>query len=121
MGLAILSPDEEGRKWGGKDNKTTKRRNQGASHAQAVFELIKTELPKVVAFDQSQVFFTGVSGGSILLASEFIPAFMDQFPNSGVLLNCGGLKPQFELTDSVESKRFKLLRPMDLATKSTKT
>lgn len=70
------------------------KRTNGVAHAQAVNDLIKTELPKIIAFNQSQVYFTGVSGGSLLLSGFFIPAQMKNFLGTGVLLGCGALAPQ---------------------------
>jgi hypothetical protein len=51
-----------------------------------------------VSFDSSKVFFTGVSGGSLLLSGFFVPAHMTNF-KTGVLLNCGGLPPQVNFVD----------------------
>lgn len=96
MGVAVLAPDKN-LKWGGADN-GNQQRPQGVPHSQAVADLITQELPKMVAFNQSNVWFTGVSGGALTLSGFFIPAHMGQFPNTGVLLNCGGLPPQVEFT-----------------------
>ena len=96
MGVAVLAPDKN-LKWGGAD-KNGVQRPQGVPHSQAVADLITQELPKMVAFNQSNVQFTGVSGGSLTLAGFFMPAHMGQFPNSAVLLNCGGLAPQVQFT-----------------------
>lgn len=96
MGVAVLAPDKN-LKWGGADRNGVQRPD-GAAHSQAVNDLIQKELPKMVAFNQSNVFFTGVSGGSLTLSGFFIPAHMENFPNSGVLLNCGGLTPQVDFT-----------------------
>lgn len=96
MGVAVLAPDKN-LKWGGAD-KNGQQRPDGVAHAQAVADLVTKELPKVVAFNQSNVFFTGVSGGSLTLSGFFMPAHMGNFPNAGVLLNCGGLTPQVAFT-----------------------
>lgn len=48
-------------------------RTDGVAHSQAVNDLIKTELPKMMAFNSSQVFFTTVSGGSIMMAGGYPP------------------------------------------------
>lgn len=96
MGVAVLAPDKN-LKWGGAD-KGNQPRPQGVPHSKAVADLITQELPKMVAFNQSNVWFTGVSGGSLTLSGFFIPAHMGQFPNTGVLLNCGGLPPQVNFT-----------------------
>ncbi|KAK3180051.1 hypothetical protein K4F52_008543 [Lecanicillium sp. MT-2017a] len=95
MGVAVLSPDKN-RKWGG-SSRNGQQRPDGVAHSQAVVDLITNELPAMVAFDQSQVFFTGVSGGSLTLSGFLMPAHMGLFPNSGVLLNCGALQPQIEM------------------------
>ncbi|KAK2591153.1 hypothetical protein QQS21_011167 [Conoideocrella luteorostrata] len=96
MGVAVLAPDKN-LKWGGAD-RGGKQRPDGVAHSLAVNDLITKELPKMVAFNQSEVFFTGVSGGSLTLAGFFMPAHMGNFPNSGVMLNCGGMAPQVAFT-----------------------
>ncbi len=53
-------------------------------------------LPQVVAFNQSNVFSTGVSGGSLTLSGFFVPAHLASFASPGVLLMCGGLTPQVD-------------------------
>jgi hypothetical protein len=94
MGVVALAPDPN-LFWGGGSGLD---RTDGVPHAQAVSDLITQELPKVVAFNSSQVFFTGVSGGSLLMSGFFMPAHMATFPNGGVLLNCGGLVPQVSVS-----------------------
>lgn len=96
MGVAVLAPDKD-LKWGGADQKN-QQRPDGVAHSQAVADLIAQELPKVVAFNKSDVFFTGVSGGSLTLAGFFMPAHMGNFTNTGVLLNCGAMAPQVDFT-----------------------
>ncbi|KAJ6439227.1 cyclin-like F-box [Purpureocillium lavendulum] len=96
MGVAVLAPDKN-LKWGGAD-RNGQQRPDGVAHSQAVADLIAQELPKVVAFNQSNVFFTGVSGGSLTLSGFFMPAHMGTFPNTGVMLNCGGMAPQVNFT-----------------------
>lgn len=96
MGVAVLAPDKD-LKWGSADRNGVQRPN-GAAHSAAVNQLITQELPKMVAFNQSNVFFTGVSGGSLTLAGFFMPQFMGNFPNAGVMLSCGGLAPQVPFT-----------------------
>ncbi|OAQ75661.1 cyclin-like F-box [Purpureocillium lilacinum] len=96
MGVAVLAPDPN-LKWGGAD-RNGQQRPDGVPHAQAVADLITRELPQVVAFNASNVFFTGVSGGSLTLSGFFMPAHMGQFPNTGVMLNCGGMAPQVDFT-----------------------
>lgn len=56
-------------------------------------------LPQVLSFDTSNVFFTGVSGGSLLLSGFFLPAHGATVAGNGVLLNCGALSPQVEVVD----------------------
>lgn len=92
MGVAVLSPDKN-RKWGGADRNGVTRPD-GVVHSQAVNDLIQQELPNMVAFNKSNVFFTGVSGGSLTLSGFFMPAHMGNYPNTGVMLNCGALTPQ---------------------------
>lgn len=96
MGVAVLAPDRD-LKWGSADRNGQQRPN-GVPHSQAVADLITQELPNMVAFNQSNVFFTGVSGGALTLSGFFMPAHMGNFPNTGVLLNCGGLAPQVDFT-----------------------
>jgi hypothetical protein len=60
--------------------------------------LIQTQLSQDVAFDPGNVFFTGVSGGSLLLSGFFVPAFGATY-KTGVVLNCGGLTPQVDVVD----------------------
>lgn len=50
-------------------------------------------------FDPANVFFTGVSGGSLLLSGFFVPAFGATY-KTGVVLNCGALTPQVAVVDS---------------------
>ncbi|KAM3506713.1 hypothetical protein MY11210_007450 [Beauveria gryllotalpidicola] len=94
MGVAVLAPDKD-LKWGSGDRNGVQRPN-GAAHSAAVNELITNILPQMVAFNRSNVFFTGVSGGSLTLSAFFIPAFLGNYPNAGALLSCGALEPQVE-------------------------
>ncbi|PHH71437.1 hypothetical protein CDD82_6508 [Ophiocordyceps australis] len=96
MGVAVLTPDAN-LKWGGVD-RNGQERPDGEAHSDAVASLIANELPKMVAFNQSDVWFTGVSGGSLTLAGFFMPKFMGTFGNTGFLLNCGGMAPQLDFT-----------------------
>ncbi|KZL86349.1 hypothetical protein CI238_04803 [Colletotrichum incanum] len=89
-GVAVLAPDPN-LFWGGGQGL---RRTDGVAHSQAVNDLIQKTLPQMMAFNQSNVFFTGVSGGSLMLSGFFMPAHMQNFAGNGVLLNCGGLEPQ---------------------------
>lgn len=76
------------------------QRTDGVDYSQAVNNLILNELPNVVAFNNSQVFFTDISGGSLLLSGFFIPAQVADFRGTGVLLNRGGLVPQVTFQDT---------------------
>ncbi|OTB03986.1 hypothetical protein M426DRAFT_321279 [Hypoxylon sp. CI-4A] len=99
-GLAVLAPDPN-LFWGGGSGLD---RTDGAAHAQAVADLIADVMPQMVAFNASRVSFTGVSGGSLLLSGFFMPAHMARFGDAGagresqVLLNCGGLEPQVDVS-----------------------
>jgi hypothetical protein len=86
IGVVVLAPNREMR-WGGSDA----RRSDGPEHVRLVMDLIQNELPKRFAFDQSKLFFTGVSGGSLTLSSAMLPIFGDRIP--GMMLLCGGLPP----------------------------
>uniref|UniRef100_L2GET6 Cyclin-like f-box protein n=1 Tax=Colletotrichum fructicola (strain Nara gc5) TaxID=1213859 RepID=L2GET6_COLFN len=77
-GVAVLAPDPN-LFWGGGQGL---QRTDGVAHSQA-----------------SNVFFTGVSGGSLMLSGFFMPAHMQNFAGNGVLLNCGGLEPQVNVQD----------------------
>jgi hypothetical protein len=57
---------------------------------------VQTVLPQIAAFNASNVFFTGVSGGSLTLSGFFVPAHMQNFAGTGVLLMCGALAPQVD-------------------------
>ncbi|ORX93980.1 hypothetical protein BCR34DRAFT_608407 [Clohesyomyces aquaticus] len=96
MGVALLAPDQN-LFWGGGSGL---QRTDGVAHAQAVSDFVTQMLPQMVAFDNSKVFFTGVSGGSLLLSGFFVPAQMQNFANSGVMLNCGGMPPQVAVVDA---------------------
>ncbi|KAI1922091.1 hypothetical protein LOZ58_000265 [Ophidiomyces ophidiicola] len=95
-GVAVLAPDPN-LFWGGGAGLN---RVDGVAHAQAVNDLVLNELPKVMAVNTSNVFFTGVSGGSLLLSGFFIPQHMTNFQGTGVLLNCAGLPPQVGFVDA---------------------
>ncbi|KAF9879400.1 hypothetical protein CkaCkLH20_02943 [Colletotrichum karsti] len=94
-GVAVLAPDPN-LFWGGGQGL---QRTDGVAHSQAVNDLIQKTLPQMMAFNQSNVFFTGVSGGSLMLSGFFMPAHMQNFAGNGVLLNCGGLEPQVAVQD----------------------
>ncbi|OAA43607.1 hypothetical protein NOR_04182 [Metarhizium rileyi] len=97
MGVALLAPNKE-RKWGGL-KKGNQQRSDGVRHSQAVADIVQKNLPEVVTFNQSDVFFTGVSGGALTLSGFFMPAHMGKFDNTGFMLNCGALEPQVDFTD----------------------
>lgn len=97
MGVAILAPSEQ-LLWGQATGAPAGlSRPDGLEHSQAVRDLIKDVLPQMAAFSASNVFFTGVSGGSLTLSGFFVPAFMNEFAGTGVLLMCGGLTPQVDV------------------------
>lgn len=95
-GVAVLAPDPN-LFWGGGAGL---QRTDGVAHAQAVNDLVQNVLPQVMAFNASNVLFTGVSGGSLMLSGFFVPAHMTNFQGNGVLLNCGGLAPQVDFVDA---------------------
>ncbi|KAI0201776.1 hypothetical protein F4808DRAFT_469095 [Astrocystis sublimbata] len=75
VGVALLAPDEN-LFWGGGSGL---ERTDGEEHAQIVNDFVQQVLPKVMAFDNESVSFTGVSGGSLLLSGFFMPAHMQNF------------------------------------------
>ncbi|GKT40399.1 uncharacterized protein ColSpa_00580 [Colletotrichum spaethianum] len=93
-GVAILSPDKN-LNWGGGEGLN---RTDGVAHAKAVNDLVYHVLPKYMAFNSSNVYFTGISGGSLLLSGFFIPAHIGNFAGNGVLLGCGAMEPQMEVS-----------------------
>ncbi|KAH8595998.1 hypothetical protein B0O99DRAFT_570830 [Bisporella sp. PMI_857] len=95
MGVVVLAPNQE-RFWGGGSGL---QRTDGVQHAAAVNTLITQQLAQDVAFDPANVFFTGVSGGSLLLSGFFVPAFGATY-QTGVVLNCGALAPQVDVVDA---------------------
>ncbi|KAJ2904881.1 uncharacterized protein MKZ38_006922 [Zalerion maritima] len=117
-GVAVLAPDEN-LFWGGGQGLD---RTNGVEHAQAVNDLVRTVLPQMMTFNESNVFFTGVSGGSLLLSGFFVPAHGADYvaaasvvdgnnttqaaadattgKEGGFLLNCGGMPPQVELQNA---------------------
>jgi hypothetical protein len=95
MGVALLAPNKN-LFWGGGSGLD---RTDGVAHAQAVNDFVQKELPARVAVNMSNVVFTGVSGGSLMMAGFFIPAQMQNFPNSAVELNCGAMPPQVAFVD----------------------
>ncbi|KAH6669474.1 hypothetical protein B0J14DRAFT_546611 [Halenospora varia] len=95
MGVVVLAPNKN-MFWGGGSGL---QRTDGVAHAAAVNSLIQDQLSQDVAFDKTNVFFTGVSGGSLLLSGFFVPAFGATY-KTGVELNCGGLTPQVPVVDA---------------------
>lgn len=89
MGVAVLAPDPN-LFWGGGNGQN---RVNGAAHAQAVSDLMTDVLPNMVAFNQSNVNFMGVSGGSLMMSGYFIPQNMQNFPNAAIMLACGAQAP----------------------------
>lgn len=95
-GVALLAPDPN-LFWGGGSGL---ERTDGVEHSQAVNDLITNVLPQVMAFDSSQVFFTGVSGGSLLLSGFMMPAHGAELGVNGVMLTCGGMPPQVDFVNA---------------------
>ncbi|KAL5349893.1 hypothetical protein ACLOAV_004927 [Pseudogymnoascus australis] len=95
MGVVVLAPDEN-LFWGGGSGLD---RTDGVEHSAAVNTLIQEQLPQDVAFDPANVFFTGVSGGALMLSGFFMPAFGAAY-KTGVMLNCGALAPQVAVVDA---------------------
>ncbi|EFQ31295.1 uncharacterized protein GLRG_06439 [Colletotrichum graminicola M1.001] len=95
-GVAILAPDENLR-WGGGMGLG---RVDGVAHAKAVNDLVMQILPKYLAFNSSNVYFTGISGGSLLLSGYFIPTHIGNFAGAGVFLGCGGMEPRVEVSEA---------------------
>ncbi|KAG0148656.1 hypothetical protein CROQUDRAFT_654486 [Cronartium quercuum f. sp. fusiforme G11] len=89
MGVVIMAPNDK-RFWGGGSGNL---RTDGALHASLVNTLIRQVLPQVMRVDENKVFFTGISGGSLMLAGFFLPMYAETY-NTGVVLGCGALPPQ---------------------------
>ncbi|KAH8920463.1 hypothetical protein BT69DRAFT_1352374, partial [Atractiella rhizophila] len=89
VGVVALAPNDD-LFWGGGSGLD---RTDGVLHSQLVNALVTQVLPQVLNFNVDQTFFTGVSGGSLLLSGFTLPLFGAQF-DTGALLNCGGLVPQ---------------------------
>ncbi|KAJ3239703.1 hypothetical protein HDU78_002702 [Chytriomyces hyalinus] len=86
IGVTVLAPNAP-MKWGGLGN----NRPDGPQHATLVKDLVTSVLPQMIpGFNQSRVYFTGVSGGSLTLTSAMIPLYGNMF-QSGWLIMCGGL------------------------------
>ncbi|KAK0749406.1 hypothetical protein B0T18DRAFT_436946 [Schizothecium vesticola] len=95
IGVVVLAPSEN-LLWGQRTGPPSGLdRPDGAADAQLLATLVSDVLPRMVAFDADNVFFTGVSGGALLLSGFFVPAHLAEFPGAkGVLLMCGALAPQ---------------------------
>lgn len=90
IGVVILAPNTA-LLWGGQSTNAVPRPD-GVAHATAIHQLIQEQLPTVIDFDPNQVWFSGVSGGSLLLSGFFVPMFMSKY-KTGVMLMCGGMSP----------------------------
>ncbi|TLD07504.1 hypothetical protein PgNI_10562 [Pyricularia grisea] len=100
MGVAVLAPSVN-LLWGNRKGQPAgNSRPDGVADAQAVNDLILDVLPQMVAFNKSNVFFTGVSGGSLTLSGFFMPAHLTNFKGNGVLLDCGALPPAVDFKDA---------------------
>ena len=95
MGVVVLAPNAD-RFWGGGSGL---ERTDGVEHSAAVNTLIQEQLAQDVAFDSTKVFFTGISGGSLMLSGFFVPAFGAAY-KTGVVLGCGALEPQVAVVDA---------------------
>jgi len=99
LGVVILAPSEN-LLWGQRAGPPSGlSRDDGAADSLAVRNLILDVLPQFVAFDPANVFFTGVSGGSLTLSGFFMPAHLSEFAGTGVLLMCGALAPQVDVVN----------------------
>jgi len=100
LGVVVLAPSEN-LLWGQRAGPPSGlSRDDGAADSLAVRDLIRNVLPQVIAFDPTNVFFTGVSGGSLTLSGFFMPAHLAEFSGTGVLLMCGALAPQVDVVDA---------------------
>lgn len=100
MGLVVLAPNEA-LLWGGQSTRQVQRPD-GVAHAIAVDKLIRETLPGIVNFDPANVWFTGVSGGSLTLSGFFLPMFMSRY-RTGAMLLCGGMAPPEGRTGLVDT------------------
>ncbi|KAF4832544.1 hypothetical protein CGCTS75_v004568 [Colletotrichum tropicale] len=104
-GVTVLAPDQNLHWGGGKGF----NRTDGVAHAQAVNDLVMKTLPKYMAFNSSNVYFTGISGGSLMLSGYFIPAHMGNFAGDGhgVMLGCGAMEPRVTVEASARDAMMK--------------
>lgn len=101
LGVTILAPSEN-LLWGTRAGPPAGlTRVDGEADALLVRDLVKEILPQLVSFDPSNVFFSGVSGGALLLSGFFMPAHLSEFSaqaaGGGVLLMCGAMPPQVDV------------------------
>lgn len=92
-GVVVLAPNAQAL-WGGQSTRN-RPRPQGDAHSRAVNDLIKTHLPTVLRFNPQDVWFTGVSGGAIMLSGFFLPTYLNEY-KTGAMLLCGGMAPTAE-------------------------
>ncbi|KAF9871439.1 hypothetical protein CkaCkLH20_11086 [Colletotrichum karsti] len=102
-GVTVLAPDRN-LHWGGGRGFN---RTDGVAHAQAVNDLVQKTLPKYMAFNASKVYFTGISGGSLMLSGYFIPAHMGNYAGNGVMLGCGAMEPRVTVTSGARDAMMK--------------
>lgn len=111
----ILEAPNSNRTWGGNRDDAARAKAdvasnfpQGSLHSGYVDHMLNAggDIEKALGtkFDHSRVFFTGASGGSLLLTGFFIPKYADKY-NSGALLMCGGLPRQVEIAGGASSMR----------------
>ncbi|KAK1833093.1 hypothetical protein QBC39DRAFT_401996 [Podospora conica] len=95
VGVVVLAPSEN-LLWGQRAGPPSGLdRPDGAADAALIAALVRDVLPRMVAFDAGNVFFTGVSGGALLLSGFFMPGQVARIPGTkGVLLMCGAMAPQ---------------------------
>ncbi|KAK4229941.1 hypothetical protein QBC38DRAFT_69183 [Podospora fimiseda] len=102
LGVVLLAPSTNSL-WGQRTGQASGlSRPDGIDDAELVRDFVKEVLPQLVAFNSKDVFFTGVSGGALLLSGFFMPAHLQEFDGAGVLLLCGGMPPQVEAVEGFE-------------------
>lgn len=92
-GVVIRAP-KQARTWGGNGP----QRPDSFVHSKAVADIVTNELPRMVAFNASDMTFAGVSGGAIMLSSTFMPTQMGKFLNAKVINMCGASAPTAAFT-----------------------
>ncbi|CCG82386.1 protein of unknown function [Taphrina deformans PYCC 5710] len=90
MGVVVLAPNDA-LLWGGQSTRDVQRPD-GVAHSAAVDKLIREELSRVVAYDPADVWFSGVSGGAMMLSGFFLPQYLSTY-KTGAMLMCGGMAP----------------------------